>query len=475
MKFTNLCIILLMLLCACTDNIQLSEPSFFDESENSTLSSEKSIAVIANSDFGAQYYDSIMSTEKWAACESLDERQELLNLDDTTLHELTTSQLVLLCMNYPLRFIYTAYNDPIMGIETIKEGFNVFNELSQRPDCENAIFETYQTLADPVIFKLSSDTQAQADRKLDCEYLELLIASGTFPSLTQGSKKSTIDEFISRSISSDYIKNSIYKNTDLCHNYQLRSSSNINVWTLFGSEIEALSFPEMSVSEIESINSYYKTMFSGAEYLGSATSYYNCHSYAWNMRADNGPICWINYYKDSGVPNIPLYWTRDSYSESQNFDDCKIVLYNGADHSAYNTQDGMVVSKWGRGPLMKHKIKDCPYKTYNLRYFKRIPLSGVLETSYGIGTTLVNRTDSYFISSKYIPQDRIDRLSLSIQIDTTKGDDAVELGRAEVVEQTTSGFKVKFTTAGLYNIIIFGTNSRGEKIVQYSFEPIVEM
>lgn len=64
MKTTKLFLLQSLLLCACTDNIQLSEPSIFNESENSKLSSEKSIAVFVNSDFGAQYYDSVMSTEK---------------------------------------------------------------------------------------------------------------------------------------------------------------------------------------------------------------------------------------------------------------------------------------------------------------------------------------------------------------------------------------------------------------------------
>jgi hypothetical protein len=93
----------------------------------------------------------------------------------------------------------------------------------------------------------------------------------------------------------------------------------------------------------------------------SATTTYNCHSYAWN-KSEGGPTCAVAYYADA--TNESIYWTDYSYIETTEPYTSKIS-YTSDDHSAIQTStQGAYISKWGDLPLMRH-ARD--YGIYNMR------------------------------------------------------------------------------------------------------------
>lgn len=85
----------------------------------------------------------------------------------------------------------------------------------------------------------------------------------------------------------------------------------------------------------------------------SASTAYNCHSYAWNM-SEGGPACNISRY------NSGPYWLNGSYEEVTNPELASKIFYYDDDHTGIITDDGYIISKWGELPLMKHRIDDGP-------------------------------------------------------------------------------------------------------------------
>lgn len=105
----------------------------------------------------------------------------------------------------------------------------------------------------------------------------------------------------------------------------------------------------------------------------SATTTYNCHSYAWN-RSEGGPICWID------TPGDDTYWTDQSYIETTEQLASKISYYND-DHSARQTSIlGTYVSKWGSGPLMQH-ARDYGPASYNMSFRKYYRLNPAINAT----------------------------------------------------------------------------------------------
>ncbi|MDP3916002.1 MAG: T9SS type A sorting domain-containing protein [Bacteroidota bacterium] len=108
---------------------------------------------------------------------------------------------------------------------------------------------------------------------------------------------------------------------------------------------------------------------SDAQKKGSATSHYNCHSYAWNVsEGGSSTNSWMNQTY-SGNPNLSKYWTNDAYISTLYVADHEKIFYSTGDHSAITTAtSGKVKSKWGAWPLYEHSTAKCPYTSSALIY-----------------------------------------------------------------------------------------------------------
>jgi hypothetical protein len=92
-----------------------------------------------------------------------------------------------------------------------------------------------------------------------------------------------------------------------------------------------------------------------AQILSDATRTYNCHGYTWFMSEGGiGPL---------HIEDPKPYLTDGSYKKINATDAVKgdKVLYGGGVHSAVVADEpGWVISKWGIGPLVKHRLRDVP-------------------------------------------------------------------------------------------------------------------
>lgn len=146
------------------------------------------------------------------------------------------------------------------------------------------------------------------------------------------------------------------------------ANAQVAIFTPNGSPVIAYSIEEMSIPEINYIDATIKAQYPNAEFIDHSSQTYNCHGYAWHV-SEGGESVWIGYDSSS---HEDIYWLDGSYSEVS-IQNGQKVSYVSDDHSAIIApgENGWLISKWGRGPLMKHKPDDCPYKSTTLKYFER--------------------------------------------------------------------------------------------------------
>jgi hypothetical protein len=113
---------------------------------------------------------------------------------------------------------------------------------------------------------------------------------------------------------------------------------------------------------------YWQNQYPEATLLGSTTSTYNCHGYAWHM-TEGGSTVWIGAYTTTAED---IYWTDGSYSQINCTAARLKVSYANDNHSAVTTGvAGEFISKWGDKVLMRHMYYDCPYNYTSLKYYVR--------------------------------------------------------------------------------------------------------
>jgi hypothetical protein len=90
--------------------------------------------------------------------------------------------------------------------------------------------------------------------------------------------------------------------------------------------------------------------------IGNYSRQYNCHGYAWHVSTGGNQIVILSA---TGGVTPYVSGANPSYVQT-NYNNTKgkvRVRYSG-DHSAVTTYDGMFISKWGAGPLVKHNALD---------------------------------------------------------------------------------------------------------------------
>ena len=167
------------------------------------------------------------------------------------------------------------------------------------------------------------------------------------------------------------------KFNDLLFSYKEPTSqtkSVLFVQTPNGTNVQVFCDEEMlTPSDIAEIDEYYDTAYPNAVRLSSATSKYNCHSYAWYQQSDKNPY-WMN--------DPSAYWEDGSYAESKGNAGDIVVYYDGNQpiHSGVverrvetytsslsDLENIQVTSKRGKVGLYSHLGSDSPYKTSTTR------------------------------------------------------------------------------------------------------------
>lgn len=165
-------IALLFLLVACNEELQI-------DTKQPTI--DNKTRAFTSQTFS---FDSVTKPEIWKTFQPLEEMQSACQIPDDVLPNLSTEELVQICMDYPLFGNFSAYNDELVGIKKVMDGFNGFTELKKRIDAAEKLLDLYENVN---VATLNSDKEnIETYPNIKLGYLELILSSGEFESLYQG-------------------------------------------------------------------------------------------------------------------------------------------------------------------------------------------------------------------------------------------------------------------------------------------------
>jgi hypothetical protein len=82
-------------------------------------------------------------TEKWKSYQNTPDIVRDLQMPDKALKSISTEELLKVCLKYPFFSSYTASNSPFEGLNRTLDSFNGFDELSNRKDASDILFNFY--------------------------------------------------------------------------------------------------------------------------------------------------------------------------------------------------------------------------------------------------------------------------------------------------------------------------------------------
>jgi hypothetical protein len=125
-----------------------------------------------------------------------------------------------------------------------------------------------------------------------------------------------------------------------------------------GTPVEALIYHEtMSPVQISHLNDQWTTdpQYQDAEIVSDSTDTYNCHGYTWYMSEGGKDRVHIEYpqpYVEDGSFEI--------IEENEAAEGDKVLYGDGVHSAVIADEPGWAISKWGNGPLMRHRLRDIP-------------------------------------------------------------------------------------------------------------------
>lgn len=441
-------IALLLTLVACNEELQI------DPKQSTTGNKTRAFTSQTFS------FDSVTKPEIWKTFQTLEEMQSACQIPDDVLSNLSTEELVQICMDYPLFGNYLAYDNETFGIKKVMAGFNGFTELKKRTDAAEKLLDIYANVNVTTLYEDRENAETYPNLKLG--YLEMILCSGEIESLYQGEALQRLENLQAQKLTEKQLTNSnsasslkhsqlLKQKIDEAKNVSTTSTAtSITIYTKYGNPVDALSVSEMSSQEIAESNSYAISHYPNATFISNASATYNCHSYAWNI-SDGGSRCWINAAKKLTYDNLMKYWTNDYYGQTSNENNATKIFYYKSDHSAIKSSvAGMYESKWGKLPHMRHAPNYGPYNNMDTRYYYTKAFhNGIIECdegNCGVGklNTKIGHTVKAIASGPNI--------ILEWKVLDGKEEDAVEKGFAILEENGKTAF-VTFKLPGLYTVI----------------------
>jgi len=133
-------------------------------------------------------------TEKWATFTTGQQMLDACQIPQEVLESLSTKDLAEVCLNYPLFFQYTAFNDEIVGISNMIENFNGLKELSKRKDGVKELINIYKDF--PVITQIQKKTSKDYDTPYKLPFIELLLSNDIFVNQLDSQESKKLEKII---------------------------------------------------------------------------------------------------------------------------------------------------------------------------------------------------------------------------------------------------------------------------------------
>ena len=388
MKHLHFIIILLggIVMAGCQDQLALRDDAQLTElatkagADEYTAQTSERYVFPAEKDFKA-----------WGALATLEDRFAACEVPENLLRAMSTDALVRTALNYPLNFIYSAYNNPYSSVDLIIKNSALHRELLSRRDAANVLLRYFEQTAidtnnDGSVFNKSEHLLSYANEM----FFEYFLASECVPGLDVSENRQQLLRIAIRKLAerradpehfSDWSLSPLLRISASSENTQTRSYY-LWAWeTPLGHSLRVFDQDEMSSYEIYTTTLAYAQNYPYAIVHAVASGTYNGNGYVWlvNDPTDTDNVAtednsWLENYDGYNplLNQMARFWGNDYYKDC-NESDAEMFYYGTiADHSAvpYVGSSTNYISKWGSGPLMEHAPAYCPYSTSDISRYK---------------------------------------------------------------------------------------------------------
>lgn len=265
--------------------------------DNSVMKAQR---IVNTMDINKAYsFENIESPDVWKTFNTLKDQQNACQIPETILQRMTTQALVETCMKYPLRGIYSAYNDEIKGLQVIINGFNGLIELKNRDDAPRQLINYYSKMIDSCASACKEGNNENAINTIDFDFIELLLSYPINEGLCSDDYSAELNRVFQKAYDFKVAHPDYFGTSSLMRGLRNKCNKNIKkvtptsyimVQTHNGYNVVGMILPELAPLAIAQRNVYYQHEYPNATFISTSTRTYNCHSYAWNM-TDGGPTC----------------------------------------------------------------------------------------------------------------------------------------------------------------------------------------
>ncbi|MDE5810266.1 MAG: hypothetical protein K2H59_08320 [Muribaculaceae bacterium] len=397
----------------------------------------------------------------WQYLETNDERWAALQIPKDMLSTMSTEDLVEACMNYPLATDCFFYNIIEQGVASVISRFNGFAELKRRDDAFEKVLDFYSRKLDEII--TFSNNIGYSFSSLEFAFYERFIISGYLVQVDELSKCERLRELYSKSCdlhdSYDKLQGSISTQTisamrvafgdkKLSRNHGYFDRTTVYITTPGGLKVEA--FKIDCQDSDKDINEALKDIqkYSNAVVLEQGTCTYNCHGYAWWV-SEGGEKYWINNTLGDESENLSNFFNDGTYTITKSPAPGDKVYYKYGDHSAVVYSGDIVISKWGPGALVRHRVNECPYNSTELVYYTKVQFkNGKVYWDMNPDPTPVNTYEDFHINDSY--NSSIYRTEIFISSGKDPDEPLEDDSKAYIISKTNNTARVYFAKQGIY-------------------------
>ena len=318
--------------------------------------------------------------KEWANFHTTEDQILALQIPNQILQKMSTANLLVTVLNYPLLYTsiisYFNKDNPFRGIDHIETTFNGMNELLKRPDIATELLLKYCSMDVINTIQLFNTDPVKSYLELtQLEVVELLLAHKSVQSKLDDKEKIILDFDVVQKYQAKKVRPELFGNSLLAFKNAIQYNAEVvniavtpqytyYVTTPRGTAVGAEVNAELDPGVIVLRDSEFKQRYPNATLISSSSSTYYCHSYAWYYQGKN------QYW----IPDPSAYMQDGSFSMitfSSLKAGNKVYYAPSVDHSAvvysvpaYDLGEITFTSKWGSGPLMRHKANYGPYNIY---------------------------------------------------------------------------------------------------------------
>ncbi len=134
-----------------------------------------SVSYLSSGQQTAWDYPIKPGSEKWRSLKSHKEMVQACQIPEDVIKLISTKDLASICLDYPLFFTLTAFNNMQQGFDQVITEFNGFKEFYQRPDFGTTLLEVYANIKNEDLTLFSTNLD-RGRFKFKIFYLELMLA-----------------------------------------------------------------------------------------------------------------------------------------------------------------------------------------------------------------------------------------------------------------------------------------------------------